>query len=439
MMKIQLHYKRVLIVTTIVLICLFTLWLIIFGNITIRHGGREETWNDYDDIGFYVETARPIDLTGDEYIDPFESQILYDVHGLKKFRGKVCREKRTFVFIKTMKCATQTVAQIMRRFGYIRELNFVLPRKDNIYFAWPFVMNDDDYRPSNKPFNILVEHSVYNKDIMRKIMPNNTVYITIIREPWSHFRSTFNYFNLAEIARVSGKDKLSEYLQNINIYEPFYKSDEASPTRYCIPNGFSVTKNLLSHCLGMPIGFPHGTKNITSNLNVVKDYINSLDESFLLVMIMEYFHESLVLLKRLMCWSFKDIIYHTENIGNYSKETQSNPENVKFYKHWSKLDYMLYDHFNQSFWKKVNSLGRKDFIREVKEFTKVQDQVTKYCSDIPSVTDNLVVRDNRYTEGFIVTPDFCILLGVDLLPYLRRRYDRVENKTEPEDAPKRTC
>ena len=73
------------------------------------------------------------------------------------------------------------------------------------------------------------------------------------------------------------------------------------------------------------------------------------------------------------------------------------------------------------------------------EFTKVQNQVTKFCSNIPSVDQNLVIRDTRYTEGFIVSPDFCILLGVDLLPYLRRRFERVENQTEPEDAPKRTC
>ena len=435
MMKVQLHYKRLIIVTSILFICIITLWIITFG----KRPHREERLSSFDDVGFYVETLRPLDLTGDDYIDPFETQIQYDIHGLKKFRGKVCREQRHFVFIKTMKCATQTVVQIMRRFGYIRELNFVMPRKENIYFGWPFIFEEGDYRPSKKPFNALVEHAIYNKDMMTKLMPNNTVYITILREPWSHFRSTFNYFNLAEIAKVTGRDKITEYLKNIEVYESLYKSHEGSPKRYCIPDGFSVTKNLLSHCVGMPTGFPPGTKNITSDLNAVKKYIQSLDESFLLVMIMEYFHESLVMLKRLMCWSFKDIVYHIENLGNYTKDSRPNEENVNIYKAWSKLDYMLYDHFNKSFWKLVRKQGKTDFIREVKEFTKVQNQVTKFCSNIPSVDQNLVIRDTRYTEGFIVSPDFCILLGVDLLPYLRRRFERVENQTEPEDAPKRTC
>lgn len=435
-MKIYLYYKRLLIVGTMLFTCIVTLLLLAAGKRNVK----EYEWNDFEDIGFYVETLKPLDRTGDDYIDPFESLILYDQQGLKKFRGKVCRERRHFVFIKPMKCATQTVVQILRRFGYLRELNFVMPRKDNIYLGWPYIMEESDYRKSKTPFNALVEHAIYNKTLMEKIMPNGTVYITILREPWSHFRSTFNYFNIGEIAKITGSDKLTEYIQNIGIYEPFYKSHMAAPKRYCIPDGFSVTKNLLSHCLGMPVGFPKGRNSISSDLNAVKAYIKSLNDSFLLVMIMEYFHESLVLLKRLMCWSFRDIIYHTENLGNYTeKATKYPPEHIKFYKQWSRLDYMLYDYFNKTLWRKIRSMGMHDFMREVEEFKAVQVRITKYCAATPAVENTLVIKDSKYSEGFIVSPDFCILLGVDLLPYLRRRFERVENQTDPDSAPKRTC
>ena len=438
MRTINLHYRRLVIVGSILLTCTVTLYVIAFG----KRGSREYQWNDLDDVGFYVETQRPLDRTGDHYIDPFESLILYDVQGLKKFRGKVCREQRNFVFIKPMKCATQTMVQILRRFGYTRELNFVLPRRDNIYFGWPYIMNDDDYRKSEEPFNILVDHAIYNKPLMSKLMPNGTVYISILREPWSHVKSTFNYFNLGEIAKVDGEDQFTEYFENIDMYEPFYKSHEAAAKRYCIPDGFSVTKNLLSHCLGMPLGFPKGHRNITKNINQVKAYIKYLDDNFILIMLMEYFNESLVLLKRLMCWSFKDIVYHAENVRNYTNknnEPESSRHLQKFHKYWSNADYMLYDYFNKTLWRKIRKLGHTDFTREVREFTAVQNKITRYCADIPAVTATLVIKDSRYTEGFIVTPDFCILLRTDLLPYLRRRFERVENQTDPDSAPKRTC
>jgi hypothetical protein len=77
-----------------------------------------------------------------------------------------------------MKCATETMGTIIRRFGYKRALNFVLPVKNNIYLGWPYIMMKTDYRPSKWPYNIIFEHSVYNYTIMTSLMPNNTVYLT---------------------------------------------------------------------------------------------------------------------------------------------------------------------------------------------------------------------------------------------------------------------
>ena len=47
-----------------------------------------------------------------------------------------------FVFIKCMKCATETVGNILRRYAFTRNLNVVLPRSDNIYLGWPVSFGD---------------------------------------------------------------------------------------------------------------------------------------------------------------------------------------------------------------------------------------------------------------------------------------------------------
>jgi hypothetical protein len=84
---------------------------------------------------------------------------------------------------------------IIRRFGYKRVLNFVLPVKNNIYLGWPYIMTKTDYRPSKWPYNIIFEHSVYNCTIMTSLMPNNTVYLTSIREPWRRLVSSYQYIS----------------------------------------------------------------------------------------------------------------------------------------------------------------------------------------------------------------------------------------------------
>lgn len=130
-------------------------------------------------------------------------------------KGHSCTEKTNFVFIKCMKCATETMGTIIRRFGLVRNLNFVVPVKNNIYLGWPFVIEETDYRPSKKSFNILMEHAIYNSTKMEKMMPNNTVYITIIREPWRRLTSSFWYFSLGYT--VEPPVNFSEYIQNSEI------------------------------------------------------------------------------------------------------------------------------------------------------------------------------------------------------------------------------
>ena len=68
--------------------------------------------------------------------------------------NKCMEEKTNFVFIKCMKCATETMATILRRFGYLRDLNFVLPVNRNIYLGWPFPIEESDIRQSKFDYNI---------------------------------------------------------------------------------------------------------------------------------------------------------------------------------------------------------------------------------------------------------------------------------------------
>lgn len=285
-------------------------------------------------------------------------------------------ERTNFVFIKCMKCATQTVANALRRFAFTRRLNVLLPRDNNIYLGWPYLMDKVDYRPSDKKFNCLMEHAIYSRNIMKPLFPSDTKYITIIREPWSHFQSTFYYFKVHVITDMNNAlDPLVEYLKQIGKYEAIYKHHNSYPYRYCIPDGFSVTKNLMSHCLGMPLGFPENRTDISHNEASVYTYLKQLDGEFGLVMIMEYFDESMVFLKKLMRWSFKDIVYEKVNVGNYS--TEPYPDYIKdIHKKWSSVDYLLYDHFRKKMELKIRN-GGMEFQNELRQFKKILREVNR--------------------------------------------------------------
>ncbi|XP_052767680.1 galactosylceramide sulfotransferase-like [Mya arenaria] len=406
------------------LLLLFILFIIL--GYLLLHSRRHDPMKEFD-YGMYGKDDHDHISVDTDYNDPFESFLIKDLKVHNKIKDHTCLEQRNFVFIKTMKCATQTMVQILRRFGYRRHLNFVLPKGNNIYIGWPYIPEPQDYRKSSQGFNALVEHSVYNETVMKNMMPVNTRYVTILREPFSQFKSAFHYFNVANITKMKpSKDQVFDYLHNLESYEHFYKSSQTATIRYCIPDGFSVTKNMLSHCLGMPLGFPAGRENIASDFAKVQEYISTLDRNFMLVMIMEYFHESLVLLKRLMCWSLEDIIYHTTNVGVYSyKNKPADPDSLKIYKQWSHLDFILYDHFNRSFWKKVEKQG-KDFFEEVKEYNTIQEQVSKFCSDLGDGENMLRIPASSFSNEIEIKKDYCMMLGVDLLTFLKTRSEREE-------------
>ena len=340
-------------------------------------------------------------------------------------RGKCVDERRNFVFIKCMKCATESLGTIFRRFGYMRHLKFALPTKRNLYLGWPFPFEKKYVRPSKFEYNILFEHSIYNGPAMESLMPNDTVYITMIRSPWEQFKSSFNYFSLGKLSGVVPEDDIEEYLTNIDKYEAVYKSAENNEKRWCFPDGFSLTENIMSHCLGMPLGFPEGREDIRNNSVAVRSIIKDLNNRFLLIMIADYFYESLVLLKRLMCWNLKDILFHHANIRMYDyKSVPAEGKYFEVHKNWSRIDYMLFEYFNETFWQKIASEG-EDFCQEVDHFRLVHLTVDRFCFVENSwlfPTKYVTIPSSRFSSSFNVTGHDCNLMYTYILNLLWERY-----------------
>ena len=347
--------------------------------------------------------------------------------------GEYCLEEQTnFVFIKCMKCATESLGTVFRRFGYTRHLNFALPGKRNIYLGWPYPFEKQYVRPSKIKYNILFEHSVYNGPVMKSVMANDTVFITMIRSPWEQFKSSFNYFRLGDISGLASDDDMNEYLSDIEQYEEVYKSSKNNEKRWCFPDGFSMTRNILSHCLGMPLGFPKGREDISHDPSAVASFIKHLHENFLLIMIADYFYESLVLLKRLMCWSLKDIVFRRANINSYKfKSVPAEGKYFEIHRNWSRIDYLLFEHFNKTFWKKVANQG-SDFKQEVDHFRLVHLVVDRFCFVENSwlfPTKYLTIPSSQFNPVFNVSGEECSMMTTYMLPMLWERYYQDEGLT----------
>ena len=104
------------------------------------------------------------------------------------------------------------------------------------------------------------------------------------------------------------------------------------------------------------LGFPETSYD---NTTLVQTYIENLATDFDLVMIMEHFDESLVLLKRILCWEVEDILYFKLNERRKEDQRVSdlNERSRTLIRQWNSADVKLYGHFNRTLWEKIGAEG----------------------------------------------------------------------------------
>ena len=270
------------------------------------------------------------------------------------------------------KTGSSTVANILQRFGSTRRLNFALPRKRLNAAAFNYITMPGQTPslaslippPLDQHYDMLWSHAVYDSRFFHSIMPRDTVYVTILRHPLQQFQSAFEYYGhlpgsyLYTILQSNVSNPLSLYLHNTSRYEP--------------PNLLaSYVRNKQSQDLGM-------RADHLFNATLRREYISQLDRDFHLVMMTEMFDESLVMLRRLLCWGVKDVLYITVNKNIFKKRRVFTDGDLTRHRLLSAADYDLYDFFLKRFRTQLAQQG-PDFQQEVAYFKQLLPHVLAYC------------------------------------------------------------
>ena len=97
---------------------------------------------------------------------------------------------------------------------------------------------------------------------------------------------------------------------------------------------------------------------------LVEEMLKDLEDNFDLVMIMELMDESLVMLRRLMCWSTDDVTYLTKNARFESRHTELTAEQRASLEEYLSLDVTLYRHFRQRLVEQVAAVPLETFLAQ---------------------------------------------------------------------------
>ena len=206
----------------------------------------------------------------------------------------------------------------------------------------------------------------YNREQMDKIMADGSQYITILRDPIFQFESSFHYFEFNKMLGMWNKTNPIEtfltapdnYLMNL------------TELRGDLPETMNLVQNGMFYDLGYDF-------LDLSEEDAVRRVIEKLERDLKLVLIMEHFDESLVLLMHEMCWDFDDILYIKQNErSNKHSLSETTKDQIR---KWNRADSMLYEHFNKTLWKKISKYGSQ-FWKDLSEFKRKNKQLKRNCS-----------------------------------------------------------
>ncbi|XP_060068687.1 galactose-3-O-sulfotransferase 2-like [Ylistrum balloti] len=272
-------------------------------------------------------------------------------------------------FLKVHKAASTSVQNIFYRYGYRYNLTFAQPKLGSGLGPTTLVTPDKFYPPppGQTRFDIMSVHSSYNRTIFEKLVWNDSIYIAIVRQPFQQFASSIVYFNKKEVLSIPGTNPVRTLLS-----EKLYKSRLMLPS-YRYVNGQS-----------RDFGYPVKLLMSKYDKNKFQNFLQQLNTELDLVMLVERFDESMILLRRLLKWEMKDVISGKLNSRDVPSRFQFGATEENLYKEISKYDYALYDFFKKKFQAKIDQQPT-DFHDELIYFIQTKEKYNKFCLSMKSL------------------------------------------------------
>ncbi|NXK01504.1 G3ST4 sulfotransferase, partial [Corythaixoides concolor] len=181
---------------------------------------------------------------------------------------------------------------------------------------------------------------------VRKVMPNDSFYFSIVRDPAALGESAFAYYRAAAPA-FRRAPSLAAFLE--------------APHRFYRPGarGNHYARNLQWFDFGLP------TPPADGDAAAVAAAVAELERTFSLVLLAEHFDESLVLLRQALCWPEEAVAAFAHNGRPADANPRVSAAEAARLRAWNGLDWALYAHLNRSFWRRAEAFGAARLREEV--------------------------------------------------------------------------
>lgn len=353
--------------------------------------------------------------------------------------NKACRPQTSLYYLKIHKTASSVVTNILQRLSLSHRLRrpwFLLynsfPSPDMNWYLIPLaklehlVNSDPDLERTlgrawysrgeavvDSQADIIDGHTVWNQTAVREVLGVGAVNMVSLRHPYTHLVSSMTYFGLW---KNTSHDHVTEFLKN-----PQNHRDNIYNMRERKNISVSVARNFMAYSFGYDSFY----KNLS-----LKSFLSHVEKNFPVAIIVEQMTESLVLLKRTLCWELQDILFiklNAQTKDSRSPSVHPQPSDhhdpppsdhlISLHRSLSPVDYALYNMFYDRHQRLVSHYGN-DLQREVTVFEAMLDKLNNFCSDVYErlrssdtfLNSSLEFEATEYSSSFRLTAVDCLLM-----------------------------
>ncbi|CAF0849277.1 unnamed protein product [Brachionus calyciflorus] len=255
-----------------------------------------------------------------------------DSSRLKKFKSI---DDLNIYFVKTHKTASSALQNVLIRLADTRNMRVINKLGREVEIVQEKNLN-------NKIFFI---HGRHNRRVAESAFPrNNSLYMTILRNPADQLVSSINYFMRLQ----DDREEIIRNIQNEKKIQSLGKKDRI----YCL------LRNSASYDLGL-VDCAESYQG--SEQNLIERFKQDVD----FVILTEFFNEGLILLKSLLNLSYRDIVCLSVNQGTKKKETKDRQWAESIIKKVSNADVILYNYYLKKY--QTIAILLKDEVNELKK------------------------------------------------------------------------
>ena len=296
-----------------------------------------------------------------------------------------CQKSDKIVFLKTHKTGSETMAGIFRRYAIMNNVSTLLSTRfgghlysQNAYHTYdPIHPKHVKMIGQNLPgahYELVTNHMTYNQPFINRMFPNAKK-ISILRNPVSHLKSSWTYYYKLFANNPHWEKVESEARQIMQLFEYL-----GNPLKFQY-QALQLPKTAYRHLLRSQLAsFGYHDKVFSQNLGkeLVSKWIHEIDQDFDLILIMEYFDYSLALLCIELCWPIEYVANLKMNEGHHIP-VRSKAYHEELIRTINYPDFMLYEHFNRTFWERIEEVGIERVTELASQITELSMQLETDC------------------------------------------------------------